>query len=74
LTISWSAEPPLSVCVVVAERQQLLVPPLQRLEPGQPFVDRDLCHVFTCASMPSTSEDDDGIVVETLSNGTSGVQ
>jgi hypothetical protein len=47
------------------------VPFLERLQPGQAFVDRDLSHRSTSAeraSLPASSDDDDAIVVEWLSS------
>jgi len=40
---------------------------LERLEPCQPFIDRDLGHIFTFIPVPIASHDDDAIVVERLS-------
>ncbi len=40
---------------------------LQRLEPYQPFIDRDLRDTFAFIPMPIASDDDDAIVAEGLS-------
>ena len=53
--------------VVVAKGQQFFMTLLQRLEPCQAFVDRDVSHASAFIPMPIASEDDDAIVAEGLS-------
>jgi hypothetical protein len=55
------------VSVVVAKGQQFLMALLQRLEPCQTLVDRDLSHASAFIPMPIASDDDDAIVAEGLS-------
>jgi len=40
---------------------------LQRLEPRQAFVNRDLCHRFVVGLTSFSLDDDDAIVIEVLS-------
>jgi len=46
------------MCVVVAERKKLLVALLQRLQPRQSFVDRDLRHTATFVGALGVSDHD----------------
>jgi hypothetical protein len=56
------------VGVVVAKRKKFFVALLQGLEPRQLFIDRDLSHRCHLRRGLKTADDDDGIVVETLSS------
>jgi hypothetical protein len=55
------------VSVVVAKGQQFFMALLQRLEPCQALVDRDLSHASAFIPMPIASDDDDAIVASGLS-------
>jgi hypothetical protein len=44
------------MCILIAQRKQLLVPLLERLQPRESFVQSDLRH-------GTSSDDDDAIVV-----------